>query len=57
MWKRMAISLLTPLVGDHLIELGTLENYPEKLRNMKAFYKQVMANNNWNKYEIGEFKI
>ncbi len=42
--------VLTPLVGDHIIELGTLEKYPEKLRNMKAFYQQVMARNNWEKY-------
>uniref|UniRef100_UPI0032178255 cell division protein FtsQ/DivIB n=1 Tax=uncultured Draconibacterium sp. TaxID=1573823 RepID=UPI0032178255 len=43
--------ILTPLVGDHFIELGKLDNYEEKLRNMKAFYKQVLASNNWNKYE------
>jgi cell division protein FtsQ len=42
---------LTPLVGDHLIELGSFENYQEKLRNMKAFYSQVLAKNNWNKYK------
>ncbi len=43
--------ILTPLVGDHLIELGPPENYPGKLRNMKAFYQQVMTNNNWSKYK------
>jgi cell division protein FtsQ len=43
--------LLTPLFGDHVIELGTLEDYPDKLRNMKAFYEQVVVKNNWNKYE------
>ena len=43
--------VLTPLVGDHLIELGPLENYEIKLRNMKAFYKQVMVRNNWDKYD------
>lgn len=43
--------LLTPLVGDHIIELGSMENYQEKLRNMKAFYEQVLARNNWDKYE------
>jgi cell division protein FtsQ len=42
--------LLTPLVGDHIIEFGSLNNYHEKLRNMKAFYEQVMAQNNWEKY-------
>lgn len=43
--------ILTPLVGDHIIELGTLSNYQEKLRNMKAFYTNVLANDNWNKYK------
>lgn len=42
--------LLTPLVGDHLIEIGSMENYPEKLRNMKAFYEQILVQNNWDKY-------
>ncbi len=43
--------ILTPLIGDHLIELGSVENYQEKFRNMKAFYKEVLAKNNWNKYQ------
>ena len=43
--------VLTPLVGDHVIELGSLDNYSEKLRNMKAFYTKVLADNNWNKYK------
>jgi len=43
--------ILTPLIGDHLIELGLPENYEEKLLNMKAFYNQVIVKNNWNKYE------
>jgi len=43
--------ILTPLFGDQLLELGSLDNYQEKLRNMKAFYKKVLANNNWNKYK------
>ncbi|MCK3685880.1 hypothetical protein [Maribellus sp. YY47] len=43
--------VLSPLMGDHLIELGTPEHLEEKFRNMKAFYKQVLANRNWNKYE------
>lgn len=43
--------VLTPLIGDHLIELGTVDNYQEKFRNMKAFYKEVLAKNNWNMYQ------
>ena len=43
--------LLSPLVGGHIIELGDLENYREKLQIMRAFYKQVLVKNNWDKYE------
>ncbi len=42
--------VLTPLVGDHLIEMGPLENYSGKLKNMRAFYQQVLSRNNWDKY-------
>ena len=48
--------ILTPLVGDHIIELGKLDNYEEKLRNMEAFYKKVLANDNWNKYSSVSLK-
>ncbi|MFW5756752.1 MAG: cell division protein FtsQ/DivIB [Tangfeifania sp.] len=48
--------ILTPLIGDHLIELGTLENFPQKLQNMKAFYQQVMARNKWNEYKMVSLK-
>ncbi len=43
--------LLTPLVGGHIIELGDVDNYSEKLHVMSEFYKQVLAKNNWDKYE------
>ncbi len=42
---------LTPLVGDQVIEMGSLKDYSEKLRNLKAFYEQVLINNNWEKYK------
>jgi cell division protein FtsQ len=43
--------LLTPLVGEHIIEFGNLNDYQEKLKKMKAFYEQVLAKNSWNKYK------
>jgi cell division protein FtsQ len=43
--------LLIPLVGRHVIELGEMDNFPKKLDIMRAFYKQVLAKNNWDKYE------
>jgi cell division protein FtsQ len=48
--------LLIPLVGDQIIELGKLDNYEEKLRNMRAFYDQVLAANNWDKYKSVSLK-
>lgn len=43
--------LLTPLVGEHFVEFGELDDYQKKLEKMKAFYQQVLAKNNWNKYK------
>ncbi|MCF6331638.1 MAG: hypothetical protein L3J11_00025 [Draconibacterium sp.] len=48
--------LLTPLVGKHIIEFGKLDDYQKKLRKMKAFYEQVLAKNNWNKYKTVSLK-
>lgn len=48
---------LTPLIGAHLIELGSVDNYQEKFRNMKAFYKEVLVKNNWNKYKTISLKF
>jgi len=43
--------ILIPLVGEHIIEFGKLEDYQKKLKKMKAFYEQIVAKNNWNKYK------
>lgn len=48
--------LLTPLVGEHIIEFGELDDYQRKLQKMKAFYEQVLAQNNWNKYKTISLK-
>jgi cell division protein FtsQ len=48
--------LLTPLFGEHIIEFGELDDYQNKLQKMKAFYKQVLAQNNWNKYKTISLK-
>jgi cell division protein FtsQ len=47
---------LSPLVGDQIIDLGSIKDYPEKLRNLKAFYEQVLTNNNWDKYHTISLK-
>lgn len=41
---------LIPRVGTHLIELGTVENYKAKLRNLKALYTQGLPQAGWNNY-------
>lgn len=48
--------LLIPLVGEHLIEFGELDDYQKKLQKMKAFYEQVLAKDNWNKYKTVNLK-
>ncbi|HNX79943.1 MAG TPA: cell division protein FtsQ/DivIB [Prolixibacteraceae bacterium] len=42
--------ILTTLVGNQLIEFGTAGHMKTKFRNLKAFYEQVLKDNNWNKY-------
>ncbi|MCJ7446923.1 MAG: hypothetical protein MUO72_04465 [Bacteroidales bacterium] len=43
---------LMPRVGNHLIHLGTIENYEGKLRNLGAFYDKVLPEVGWNKYSL-----
>lgn len=43
---------LIPRVGNHIVHLGTFENYKGKLRNLAAFYDQVLPEVGWNKYSI-----
>lgn len=48
--------LLTPLVGNHIIEFGDVNDFQLKLKKMKAFYEQVLVKNNWNKYKTVSLK-
>jgi cell division protein FtsQ len=41
---------LIPRVGNHIVHLGTFENYEGKLRNLEAFYDKVLPEVGWNKY-------
>lgn len=58
-WKEQIVQLyrnrsgefeIIPRVGAHQILLGTLENYPEKLRNLKLLYEQGFQKYGWNNY-------
>ena len=41
---------LIPRVGNHIVHLGTAENYEGKLRNLEAFYDKVLPEVGWNIY-------
>ncbi len=41
---------LVPRVGDHLIFLGTIDNFEQKLAKLKVFYEKALNKVGWNKY-------
>jgi cell division protein FtsQ len=43
---------IVPRVGNHLIHIGSAENYEEKLSNLEAFYKKVLPEVGWEKYKM-----
>lgn len=42
---------LIPRVGDHVVFLGKIDNFEEKLARLKIFYEKALNNVGWNKYE------
>lgn len=48
--------VLVPRVGDHLILLGPPERIREKLRNLKALYKEGLDSREWNRYQVINLK-
>ncbi len=49
--------VLVPRVGDHLILLGPPERINEKLRNLRALYKQGLSPREWNNYQVINLKF
>jgi cell division protein FtsQ len=43
---------LIPRLGNNMVHLGTIENFEGKLRNLEAFYRTVLPEAGWNKYEL-----
>lgn len=41
---------LVPRVGDHILYLGKLDNFEQKLQRVKAFYTKGLNRVGWNKY-------
>jgi cell division protein FtsQ len=48
---------LVPRVGEHRIMLGTLDNFREKLDNLRLFYEHVIPKVGWEKYSIINLKF
>lgn len=42
---------LIPLVGNHVIQMLSLNNYDEKLEKLKLFYKEGLKQSGWGKYK------
>jgi cell division protein FtsQ len=43
---------LIPRLGNNIVHLGTAENFEGKLRNLGTFYKKVLPETGWNKYDL-----
>jgi len=43
--------VLIPRVGDHKIELGSIENYQRKFQKLSALYTEGFSKTGWNKYK------
>jgi len=42
--------MLYPRVGQHVIELGSIDNFREKLDHLRVFYREGLERVGWNKY-------
>ena len=47
---------IIPRVGNHQIILGNLDNYENKLKNLRLFYEQVIPKMGWEKYKVINLK-
>ncbi|MDR1199802.1 MAG: hypothetical protein LBK94_12465 [Prevotellaceae bacterium] len=43
---------IIPQIGEHVIELGSLDNFRSKLNKLQKFYKYAMPAIGWDKYKI-----
>ena len=48
--KNKPVVEIVPRVGDHIVYLGTLDDYEKKLRRLRIFYEKAMETVGWNKY-------
>jgi cell division protein FtsQ len=43
--------ILYPQVTGQLVEFGTSENFEEKFRKLMVFYKEILPQKGWTRYE------
>lgn len=43
---------MVPSVGSHTVRLGRIDNYMEKLDNLRVFYREAMPVAGWNRYKV-----
>lgn len=49
--------MMVPKLGDHIIELGEVENLDEKFSNLLTFYRKGMPRAGWNTYSKVSLKF
>ena len=50
-------AVIIPRMGDHIIELGTIEQLNEKLSSIKVFYTDGLSVKGWDRYKKLNIKI
>lgn len=48
---------LIPTLGDHIIELGNIDNFDKKLNKLKIFYTEGLNHTDWNAYDTINIKF
>lgn len=48
---------LIPLVGPHIVDMGSLDNFEKKLSKLKLFYEKALPAEGWNKYSVINLKF
>ena len=43
---------IIPELGNHIVQLGDFTDIDTKLKNLNAYYKEILKTNNWDKYDI-----
>jgi cell division protein FtsQ len=54
--KKNQIEII-PRVGEHIVILGDLSDYKDKLKRLKIFYDKVLNQVGWNKYKVINIEI